>query len=341
VPGREPRWWYGAGSQWQATLLAPVGLVVGKIATARLSRKNSYRSRLPVICIGNFTAGGSGKTPLALLVARLVSQEEREPWFLSRGYGGRLTGPIHVDTAVHHSADVGDEPLLLARQAPAVISRDRASGAKAIEAAASGDAVIIMDDGLQNPALVKDLTIAVVSGDRGLGNGRVIPAGPLRAPLSAQIGLADMIVVTGQSAQANAWLHSLRALAQVPIIRAQTRASGSAAKFKGRRVIAYAGIANPERFFSMLANIGADVVERRVFDDHHGFSDSEARDLLDTARRSSADLVTTEKDLARLAGATGEGKALRERSHAFAIETVIDGDDLAIFRAKIREALTR
>jgi tetraacyldisaccharide 4'-kinase len=197
-----------------------------------------------------------------------------------------------------------------------------------------------MDDGLQNPSLAKDLTIAVVSGDRGFGNGRVIPAGPLRAPLAAQIGLADAIITTRQTSQANrALLNSLRALTRAPVISATTRASESTARFHERRVIAYAGIANPERFFSMLENVGASVVERRVFADHHAFSEGEARDLVDAARRTSADLVTTEKDLARLSGATGAGAELGKRSMAFKIETVIEGDDLAILKTKIREAL--
>lgn len=340
MPGREPRWWYGTGAHWQAAFLSPVGRLVGGVAAARLGKKPSYRSRLPVICVGNFTVGGSGKTPLALLVARLVANEGREPWFLSRGYGGRLPGPVRVDVAVHGSIDVGDEPLLLARRAPTVVSRDRRKGAEAIEAIASDNAAIIMDDGLQNPSLAKDLTIAVVSGDRGFGNGRVIPAGPLRAPLAAQIGLADAILVTGQASQANrSLLDTLRALTQVPIISARTRASEDATRLRGRRVVAYAGIANPERFFSMLEHVGAIVVERRVFADHHAFSESEACDLVDTARRTSADLVTTEKDLARLSGVIGAGSNLRARSTTLKIETVIDDDDLAILKTKIREVI--
>lgn len=340
MPGREPRWWYGTGSHWQAAFLSPVGRLVGSVAAARLGKKPSYRSRLPVICVGNFTVGGSGKTPLALLVARLVASEGREPWFLSRGYGGRLSGPVRVDAAVHSSVDVGDEPLLLARRAPTVVSRDRRKGAEAIEAIASENAAIIMDDGLQNPSLAKDLTIAVVSGDRGFGNGRVIPAGPLRAPLAAQIGLADAILLTGQASQANrSLLDTLRALTQVPIISAATRASEDAAQLRGRRVVAYAGIANPERFFTMLEHVGAIVIERRVFADHHTFSESEARDLVDIARRTSADLVTTEKDLARLSGVVGAGANLRARSTTLKIETVIDDDDLAILKTKIREAI--
>ena len=340
MPGREPRWWYGAGPHWQATLLSPLGRIIGNVAAARLRKKNSYASRLPVICIGNFTVGGSGKTPLALLVARLVADEGREPWFLSRGYGGRLPGPIQVAPDVHGSADVGDEPLLLARRAPTVIARNRAAGAQFIEATAPANAVIIMDDGLQNPFLAKELVIAVVSGDRGFGNGHVIPAGPLRAPLAAQIGLADTIVVTGQESEANRALRDgLSALTQAPLLSATTRASEDAASLRGLRVVAYAGIANPERFFAMLESLGATIVESRAFGDHHAFSDGEARDLLDTARRMSADLVTTEKDLARLSGASGESAELRDRSGVLKIETVIESDDLAILKTKIREAI--
>lgn len=342
MPGREPKWWYGAQQHWQATLLSPVGMLVGAIASARLKRPASYRSRLPVICIGNFTVGGSGKTPLALLIAKLISEEERSPWFLSRGYGGRIAGPTRVDPAVHSSSDVGDEPLLLTRQAPTFISRDRCAGAKAIEAVAPDNAAIVMDDGLQNPYLAKDLIVAVVSGERGLGNGLVIPAGPLRAPLSAQIGLADLVVVTRQGQHENrGLLDSLRALTQAPVIFAETRPAASATEMRGRRVVAYAGIANPDRFFSMLDELGAVVVERRIFADHHAFSENEARALLDSARLLSADLVTTEKDLARLTGTTGACRDLQDRSIALAIETVIEGDGLAILKKKLREAMDR
>ena len=343
MPGREPRWWYGPSSQWQARLLAPAGHVVGRIAAARLGQPNSYRARLPVICVGNFTAGGSGKTPLALLIARVLRDDGREPWFLSRGYGGRLSGPVRVNAAVHGSADVGDEPLLLAATAPTIIARDRAAGARAIEAAAADTAVIVMDDGLQNPSLAKDLSIAVVSRERGLGNGRVIPAGPLRAPLAAQIGLANIIVISGPPTQAD---HSQRdrlaAMTHAPILRAVTCPADDTRQFNGRRVVAYAGIANPERFFTMLENAGAMIVERHAFGDHHVFSDAEARGLIDAARRTSADLVTTEKDLARLSGSGGAAPTLRAHSRAFAIAAVIeDQDDLAVFRTRIREAVSR
>ena len=342
MSGREPHWWYSARPHWQTTLLSPFATIVGAVAAARLAKPPSYRSRLPVICVGNFTVGGSGKTPLALLIARLVAEAGREPWFLTRGYGGKVAGPLHVEPSVHGSNDVGDEPLLLTRRAPTVVSRDRVAGAKTIEAAASPRAAIIMDDGLQNPYLAKDLVVAVISGDRGFGNGRVIPAGPLRAPLSKQIGLADLIVVTGQDGSKTSDLvQRLRPMTGSPIISATTRAAKSAEAFRGRRVIAFAGIANPQRFFSMLESLGSVIVERRVFADHHAFHDREARDLIDAARRTSADLVTTEKDLARLSGRTGACAELRDRSTALAIETNFEESDLAILKDKIGAVLGR
>jgi tetraacyldisaccharide 4'-kinase len=338
----EPNWWYQEGSRWQARLLSPVAALVGGIATARLKNPSPYCSRLPVICVGNFTVGGSGKTPLALFLARLLLAEGRQPWFLSRGYGGRLKGPLQVEIAAHTAADVGDEPLLLAQAAPTVIARDRPEGAKLIESAAASDAVIIMDDGLQNPSLSKDLAIALVDADRGFGNGLVLPAGPLRAPLGAQIGLAGLIVMTGRGITGNpALARHLRTLTNAPIVSARTEPAAPADTFHGRRVLAYAGIANPDRFFQILKSLGTIVVECRAFADHHSFSDSEARELLDSAGRMGADLVTTEKDFIRLAGAQGVRAELRKRSMKLAIQMTMEGSDLATFKEVLRAALQR
>jgi len=339
---QEPEWWYGSGSYWQPTLLSPIGAIVGCIATARLRFTKPYHSRLPVVCIGNFTAGGSGKTPFALLLSSLVSDLGREPWFLSRGYGGRLIGTTRVQPAIHTANDAGDEPLLLARRAPTVISRDRRKGAEAIEAAAPPNSVIIMDDGLQNPSLAKDLAIAVVDSDRGFGNGRVIPAGPLRAPLPAQIGLADLIVLTGRHQSGNTPLiDTLHKLTRAPIVRAETQAARAASELRGRKVIAYAGIANPQRFFSMLESQGAIVVEQRSFTDHHAFTDREALDLIEAARLAGAALTTTEKDLVRLSAASGPAAELRDRSTALAIKMVIAGDDLTTVTQMVGRAIRR
>jgi tetraacyldisaccharide 4'-kinase len=342
LPGREPSWWYEEEPRWPARLLSPVGAVVGAIAGKRLRRNAPYHSRLPVICVGNFTVGGSGKTPLAICLANIISGLGGKPWFLSRGYGGSLKGPLRVDAKRHSANDVGDEPLLLARYAPAVISRDRAEGARSIEAVAGTAGVILMDDGLQNPSLAKDLSIVVVDAARGFGNGRVIPAGPLRAPLVAQIGLADVIALTGtENATAAPFVKRLRAMTQAPIVRAETRARLAGMRLQGQKIIAYAGIANPDRFFSMLVDLGAGVIERHAFADHHAFSGKDARGLLDAADRTAATLITTEKDFVRLSGTVPTIRELKARSAVLAIETVIDGDGLGVLTKTIERAINR
>ncbi len=191
MPLNEPRWWYTAskGGRLAARLLAPVADAYGAVAEARYRRHAPYRASLPTICVGNFTAGGTGKTPLTRCIVEHLLSLGESPVCLTRGYGGRLPGPVWVDPSRHGAADVGDEPLLLARSAPVMVSRDRAEGARAIEAAEIKATVIVMDDGLQNGTVAKDLTIAVVDATRGMGNGQVIPAGPRRAPLCFEIAL--------------------------------------------------------------------------------------------------------------------------------------------------------
>jgi tetraacyldisaccharide 4'-kinase len=311
------------------------------IASRRILNAKPYRSTLPVICVGNFTAGGSGKTPLALLLGKLVAEDGREPWFLSRGYGGKLEGPARVDLARHEASDVGDEPLLLARAFPTVIARDRRKGAEAIEAWAPKSAVIIMDDGLQNPALAKDLSIAVVDAMRGLGNGHVIPAGPLRAPIEVQMRLAQLIVITNrQQLRETLAAKTIRQLTDAPVVLASTRAMDGS-RFRGKRVLAFAGIANPDRFFATLAEAGANILRCEAFADHHPFSEAEARELLERANRLGATLVTTEKDIARLSGRSGFCADLKKRSETLAIETIIEGDGLDALRSALRRVLSR
>src|SRR6476661_643641 len=196
----EPSWWYAPAPGRLAMLLQPLGAIYGRVAEARYFRTTPYRSRLPVICIGNFTSGGTGKTPLAIHLCERLKAAGHEPAVLTRGYGGRLSGPYWVNAASDVARDVGDEALLLARAAPTLVARDRRAGAHAIEMGPHPVTVIVMDDGLQNPGLAKDLTIAVVDGGRGLGNGLTMPAGPLRAPLPFQLELTDAIVVNESSA---------------------------------------------------------------------------------------------------------------------------------------------
>lgn len=335
MPLEEPKWWYGASASGRlgslaARLLRPFGDIYGAVAEARFRRQIPYRAALPVVCIGNFTAGGTGKTPLTrFLVEHLLSLGE-QPACLTRGYGGRLAGPVWVDVAQHGAADVGDEPLLLAKTAPVMVSRHRAEGVRAIEAGEPKATVIVMDDGLQNGAVAKDFTIAVVDAARGMGNGQVIPAGPLRAPLAFQLGLVDCIVVNGvepDPAGSESVFERLKRSFPGPVLRAEPQLDGDAAAFKDISVVAYAGIANPDRFFHLLEAVGARVVHRARFVDHHEISESEAELLLETAYRLDATLVTTEKDMARLGGASGKAGDLRDRSQTLAIKTVFADRD--------------
>ncbi|MEQ1695305.1 MAG: tetraacyldisaccharide 4'-kinase [Hyphomicrobiaceae bacterium] len=295
---REPEWWYRAPGL-TARALGPVAGLYGGVAARRLETSRGYRSKLPVICVGNFTAGGSGKTPFsAMLVQLLVARGER-PVVLTRGYGGTMRGPHWVEGQRNMASEVGDEPLLLAAYAPVMVARDRRAGAQAIEA--SGKAtVIVMDDGLQNGALVKDLGIAIVDGARGVGNGLVIPAGPLRVPLKFQGPLVQAIVFNGPAKAGLA--QALAVDCPAPQLTARLEPACDVAWLKGQRIVAFAGIGNPARFFDMLAGLGAVVVERVAFGDHAAFSDADAGRLLALAARHEARLITTSKDHVRLQG---------------------------------------
>ena len=336
MPHSEPAWWYHDEPTWQTRALRPASWLYGSIASARFKRRRPYKSRLPVICAGNFTAGGTGKTPLAIAVADMVKAAGRAPWFLSRGFGGRLDGQEQVDPAKHHAAEVGDEPLLLAQRAPTVISRNRRHGAEFIERHAPANAVIIMDDGLQNPQLHKDLRLAVVDAARGLGNGRVIPAGPLRAPMAFQAGLADAIILTGRTS-AN---QTPAGLPELPIIRAITVPAGDTAWLKDKSVVAFAGIANPDRFFHLLESLGAKIVTRRAYPDHQSLQQDEAADLLRIARGQGAHLITTEKDFVRLSGPQqGPLNELRALTRTLQIATAFESSERAKLESLVLKAL--
>jgi tetraacyldisaccharide 4'-kinase len=254
---------------------------------------------VPVVCVGNFTAGGAGKTPTALRLAAMLRAAGESPVFLTRGYGGRLSGPLRVE-AQHESPEVGDEPLLLARTAPTIVSRDRPAGARL--AARQGASVIVMDDGLQNPSLAKDLSIAVVDGAAGFGNRMPLPSGPLRAPLAAQWPRADAVLIIGDGAAGVAVAREARALGKSVWHGRLSPASDAAARLHGRRVLAFAGIGRPEKAFETVRECGAEVVATRAFPDHHAFSAADVAALRTEARRRELMLVTTEKDLVRLPG---------------------------------------
>ena len=329
----EPSWWYGPGGDARIGLLQPIARIWVTVADRRMAGPPRHRSPLPVICIGNFTAGGTGKTPLSLTIAERLLAKGLAPAFLTRGYGAERSTPGWVDTAADTAREAGDEPLLLARVAPVLISPDRAAGARSIEARRPAVDVIVMDDGLQNPALAKDLRIALVDGRRGVGNGRVMPAGPLRASLDLQLKLVDAIVINEPPGSAGAasdkqvgptsWL---RQRFSGPVLSARVAPAGDVAWLRAKPLIAFAGIANPQRFYALLASLGAEVTETKSFGDHHPFSEAEARALLMRAEALGADLVTTEKDHVRLSGA-GAIVELAARSRVLPIRLAFDDTD--------------
>jgi len=339
----EPGWWYRSAPTWGARMLVPVSRLWGAAAERRYRNGEAYRCPVPVICVGNFTAGGTGKTPLALLIAGELGALGARPAFLTRGYGGRISGPHWVVPGRDTAADVGDEPLLLARTAPTLIGCDRASGARAIVAAAARHGAIVMDDGLQNGALAKALTIAVVDGRRGVGNGLVIPAGPLRAPLAFQLSLADAVVVnrpeaTGETGEESDFPDWLRHHFGGPVMRAWTRPAGDTSWVLGQPLVAFSGIGAPERFFRLVERLGGRIVERRVFADHHAFTEKEARDLLASGRRHGATLCTTEKDWVRLASHGAMG-TLRAEVRTIPIRLELDERDALRLKGLIEASL--
>ena len=329
---REPAfWWRKPGIA--ARTLAPLAAAYGSLAARRLKRAGR-RVAVPVVCIGDPTVGGAGKTPTAIAVAQLLAQAGERPMFLTRGYGGRESGPLRVDPDVHRAADVGDEPLLLARAAPTLVARARAEGAAA--AVDAGASVIVMDDGFQNPALAKDFALLVVDSGRGIGNGYVTPAGPLRVPLSAQLEHAHAVLVIGPEVAAANVVASARSRG-IPVFHARLKPdAGFVAAHGGRRVLAFAGIGSPEKFFATLRAAGVAVAATRSFADHHRYTRAEADSLCERAEREGLVLVTTEKDLVRMRG-EGEVAILAERAHALPVSLVLD--DAPQFRSLLLDRL--
>lgn len=341
MTAKEPSWWYRPRGSWQALALSPAAMLYGTLARRRMGRAHAYAPKVPVLCVGNFTAGGTGKTPLCIVLSNVVRTLGREPVFLTRGYGGTAIGPMLVDAHTSNAAEVGDEPLLLARAAPTVVARNRENGARFIEANFSSDAVIIMDDGLQNPALRKTLSIAIVDARRRFGNRMCLPAGPLRAPLAVQVSKVDVVILNGEASQRELaeTRQQIARVFQGPVLRARVAGACDFKWLKGARVVAYAGIANPNRFFDLIGTAGATIAARQVYPDHHPFTDADARTLLALAETHQARLVTTEKDFVRLYGTDGSRGALREKTLTVPITMHLEDSGLETLSTRVAEAL--
>jgi len=317
-----PFWFQKPG--FAAYALSPFGKIYGHITAKRMMANHNYASKLPVLCIGNFLAGGAGKTPTAIAFAKTIRDMEMRPGFLSRGYGGSVSGPALVDANVHNSKDVGDEPLILCDYATTVVSADRAAGAKLLEQ--EGVDFIIMDDGFQNASLLKDYNLVVVDSRRGIGNGFCIPAGPIRADMRTQLAAASAILVVGKL---EGGLNVIRKAAKMakPVISAEIKSVQSDA-LQDLHVLAYSGIADPEKFHVSLEDAGAIVTAFRNFPDHHPYTAQECRELLEQARDEKLVPVTTAKDSARLRGIGREQESLRSVSKVLNIEIAFENPKL-------------
>ena len=295
---RAPGFWWRAPDRpgLLPRLLAPLGWLYAA-GTARRLRQPGHIPKVPVICVGNLTAGGAGKTPTVIALIERLTARGHKVHVVSRGYGGRLEGPLRVEDTRHTAGEVGDEPLLLSAFAPVWVAKDRAAGVRAAEAAGAG--VILMDDGFQNPAVKPALALVVVDAARGFGNGRCLPAGPLREPVATGLARADLLLSIGDpSAQAR--LDATLGPHDLPRLRGQLQPLRMGMDWKGERVLAFAGIADPSRFFATLRAEGAEVIRGEALADHEPLSETLLRRLETEAAAAGAQLVTTEKDAVRL-----------------------------------------
>lgn len=333
---KAPDFWWKKDVSFAAMLLSPAGWLYGLISGRRMLTKPKAVSKIPVICIGNFVVGGTGKTPFAIELAHRLREDGLRPGFLLRGYGGRNKGPLLVDPGFHDARSVGDEALLLARHGPTIVAANRPAGARYAEKHEID--VLLMDDGFQNPSLAKDLSLVLVDCAVGFGNGKCFPAGPMRAPASQQILKADCLILVGEGTAAEEAIH-LAGRRGLPVLHAHLRPQENE-DLDGRKLFAFAGIGRPQKFFATLKKLGYEVKRTWGFADHHQYSEKDARTLLTEAEEAGLQLVTTSKDMARLETSNGElFHWMASSTEVLEVRMEIDDEDrlIALIKEKIRK----
>lgn len=316
-----PFWW--EKPDWRALLLSPLSAIYGMAAARRMDNAVPGEVGVPVLCVGNLTVGGGGKTPTSVAIANAARKMKLKPGVVSRGYGGLNTGTHIVDAAHDIAKHVGDEPLLIAQHAPVAVSANRLAGAKAL--IDTGVDFIILDDGFQSMRLKTDFNLVVVDARRGIGNGHVIPGGPLRAPVVPQLRHADAVLRIGEGDAADAVVRQAAKAGKTIYVAGTVPAKKM--QLAGKRVLAFAGIADPDKFYETLTKAGAFISLARNWPDHHFFGDDELSELYQTAEAGDLVLVTTEKDAMRLARASAMARKLLEKTLVFRIEVAFDQPD--------------
>lgn len=322
---RAPDFWQNGGPA--ADILLPLSWAYAAATALRRGTARPWRPSVPVVCIGNLVAGGAGKTPTALAVAQILQAEGLRPHFLTRGYRGCNAGPLRVDRGRHTAREVGDEALLLATAAPTWVARNRTLGALA--ACVEEAEAIVMDDGFQNPTLVKDVSLVAIDGAYGFGNGRLMPAGPLRERVTGGLERASAVVLIGSDDTGVTETIGSR----VPLVQGRLAPGPEAVLFAGKDVLAFAGIGRPKKFFATLEEIGARLVDCRAFPDHHPFTEKEMHEICADADASGAVPVTTEKDAVRLPADM--------QSRVRVLSVSLEWDDPAEMLALLRPVFTR
>ncbi len=328
-----PFWW--TKNSWQGYALSPVSYVYGRIAAKRMNMSAAVKVSVPVICVGNFVVGGAGKTPTVHMLAKYARAQGFKVGILSRGLGGAITTPTVVKLDKHNAHDVGDEALLHAEDLTTVISTNRVAGAELL--IKQNCTLILMDDGFQNPALHKDFCLVVVDAKRGLGNGFSMPGGPMRVPFKHQLVQTDAVFITGKGDGGDLAIRKA-ARGGKPIFHSTVEVTGRT-KYKGQQALAYAGIADPSKFFDTLEEIGVDVKASQSFGDHHVFTEEECGDLIDRSKQQKLQLFTTEKDAARLKNMGEAQNKVRELSEI--VRIVLKPEDPAMLRRIFDKAMKR